>query len=241
MIRRPPRSTLFPYTTLFRSLSPSQTSFVLCVSGDTGKAAVTVTSKPQHTRPDPFCRPRNHCPKNRVKPNLPPLLGSKDTIHRHSTLVLACNPPSRLRRFAGQFDGERPAGLQVGLARAEHRDLVDAPDKPRDPEIGQARLEQLGPQLLGGDLVLGQQDESLALGRVRHASDDRHRAVVLVPAENLDDALLHRPVRHHLAADLGKTREPALDVEETVVVEAAEVAGDEPAALQRGGAVSVSP
>src|SRR5256885_9249158 len=27
MIRRPPRSTLFPYTTLFRSLSPSVLSF----------------------------------------------------------------------------------------------------------------------------------------------------------------------------------------------------------------------
>src|SRR3989440_11400443 len=28
MIRRPPRSTLFPYTTLFRSLSPAQTAEV---------------------------------------------------------------------------------------------------------------------------------------------------------------------------------------------------------------------
>src|SRR5437764_6608586 len=27
MIRRPPRSTLFPYTTLFRSLAPQQVSF----------------------------------------------------------------------------------------------------------------------------------------------------------------------------------------------------------------------
>src|SRR5258708_23567755 len=89
MIRRPPRSTLFPYTTLFRSLSPSQTSFVLCVSGDTGKAAVTVTSKPQHTRPDPFCRPRNHCPKNRVKPNLPPLLDRKSTRLNSSHQIIS--------------------------------------------------------------------------------------------------------------------------------------------------------
>src|SRR3712207_7264948 len=30
MIRRPPRSTLFPYTTLFRSPSPSPTSAATC-------------------------------------------------------------------------------------------------------------------------------------------------------------------------------------------------------------------
>src|SRR4051794_41725728 len=29
MIRRPPRSTLFPYTTLFRSLGPTERSFCL--------------------------------------------------------------------------------------------------------------------------------------------------------------------------------------------------------------------
>src|SRR3712207_7545872 len=29
MIRRPPRSTLFPYTTLFRSLTPSEVRWVL--------------------------------------------------------------------------------------------------------------------------------------------------------------------------------------------------------------------
>src|SRR2546423_11201451 len=35
MIRRPPRSTLFPYTTLFRSirLSPLQTQVVRCLCG----------------------------------------------------------------------------------------------------------------------------------------------------------------------------------------------------------------
>src|SRR2546426_7538663 len=33
MIRRPPRSTLFPYTTLFRSPRPSQANFVLVECG----------------------------------------------------------------------------------------------------------------------------------------------------------------------------------------------------------------
>src|SRR5438309_4296635 len=34
MIRRPPRSTLFPYTTLFRSGAPSPHSFVAVKDGD---------------------------------------------------------------------------------------------------------------------------------------------------------------------------------------------------------------
>src|SRR3712207_8865555 len=34
MIRRPPRSTLFPYTTLFRSVSPIPAHSVLLSSGD---------------------------------------------------------------------------------------------------------------------------------------------------------------------------------------------------------------
>src|SRR5260370_296900 len=33
MIRRPPRSTLFPYTTLFRSASPTSTERTLIIAG----------------------------------------------------------------------------------------------------------------------------------------------------------------------------------------------------------------
>src|SRR2546430_11559387 len=33
MIRRPPRSTLFPYTTLFRSLAPQELAYILNDSG----------------------------------------------------------------------------------------------------------------------------------------------------------------------------------------------------------------
>src|SRR3712207_9596134 len=37
MIRRPPRSTLFPYTTLFRSLQENYQAEVICVAVDVGQ------------------------------------------------------------------------------------------------------------------------------------------------------------------------------------------------------------
>src|SRR3712207_8954124 len=49
MIRRPPRSTLFPYTTLFRSSTPSTTTGCLRFSRSSGTRRVTrpPTDKPQ--------------------------------------------------------------------------------------------------------------------------------------------------------------------------------------------------
>jgi len=43
-------------------------------------------------------------------------------------------------------------------------------------------------------------------------------------------------VRHHLAADLRKAREPPFNEKESVFIEAAEIAGLEPAILQHLGA-----
>src|SRR2546422_7639338 len=47
MIRRPPRSTLFPYTTLFRSLiarvGPSDANVLICGEHGTGKEVVAHT------------------------------------------------------------------------------------------------------------------------------------------------------------------------------------------------------
>src|SRR3712207_8919916 len=47
MIRRPPRSTLFPYTTLFRSVSPQGVLEVL------GKGSVTILD-PAHLQTDAY-------------------------------------------------------------------------------------------------------------------------------------------------------------------------------------------
>src|SRR5260370_28872925 len=47
MIRRPPRSTLFPYTTLFRSVAVAQ-----------GNLTVSISESPQVSQPQPFARGR---------------------------------------------------------------------------------------------------------------------------------------------------------------------------------------
>src|SRR2546422_1556765 len=48
MIRRPPRSTLFPYTTLFRSRAPGQAAFLQLLShaGADGPEAHSTTGRP---------------------------------------------------------------------------------------------------------------------------------------------------------------------------------------------------
>src|SRR5258705_9609415 len=48
MIRRPPRSTLFPYTTLFRSCSTSGTLRVSCRAGSSACSCATARSE-EHT------------------------------------------------------------------------------------------------------------------------------------------------------------------------------------------------
>src|SRR6266511_5623404 len=45
MIRRPPRSTLFPYTTLFRSAGSSRRTVVFTVSREVGDAGSTAASR----------------------------------------------------------------------------------------------------------------------------------------------------------------------------------------------------
>src|SRR2546430_12033356 len=50
MIRRPPRSTLFPYTTLFRSLvSPGQIEVAELHRGNPGKDFVLLARSEEHT------------------------------------------------------------------------------------------------------------------------------------------------------------------------------------------------
>src|SRR3989441_7234268 len=54
MIRRPPRSTLFPYTTLFRSASQSDFQQTNAISGDIGEGTGGVTEFFKHRMVLPF-------------------------------------------------------------------------------------------------------------------------------------------------------------------------------------------
>src|SRR5256885_7283757 len=51
MIRRPPRSTLFPYTTLFRSVGASVTNSVPLFGGGARQLAIDGKSAPQGDKP----------------------------------------------------------------------------------------------------------------------------------------------------------------------------------------------
>src|SRR3712207_8217276 len=64
MIRRPPRSTLFPYTTLFRSPSASAGSGSGCPSAG-GCTARQLGAAPQGSRPDAASGQRQARPESR--------------------------------------------------------------------------------------------------------------------------------------------------------------------------------
>src|SRR5258708_20402830 len=57
MIRRPPRSTLFPYTTLFRSNSPEERAMIQSLSGNRNVPSVVVgvgSDVPSNPQPGRF-------------------------------------------------------------------------------------------------------------------------------------------------------------------------------------------
>src|SRR5256885_5350722 len=65
MIRRPPRSTLFPYTTLFRSRSPSSTSAARSASRPSVLAWRSRRGSRRWTGPTPASPSASPCPSGR--------------------------------------------------------------------------------------------------------------------------------------------------------------------------------
>src|SRR2546430_12475363 len=79
MIRRPPRSTLFPYTTLFRSCAPHEEDgwvkrhlrigeATIRIRGDVGRCAIT-TQNPKTNKPN-FNRSEEHTSELQSQSNL---------------------------------------------------------------------------------------------------------------------------------------------------------------------------
>src|SRR5256885_13093829 len=82
MIRRPPRSTLFPYTTLFRSLRarPAESSLQVFLAGE---------SRQRRGRSDkPFCHPSNRCRDNRDRDRKSTRLNSSHLVISYAVFCL---------------------------------------------------------------------------------------------------------------------------------------------------------
>src|SRR5688572_32478113 len=85
MIRRPPRSTLFPYTTLFRSSFEGTSATTTLLKGDT-RASNTVPVSPKTDRKSTRLNSSHSqisyavfCLKKKKKQAQPPKLHSRDT------------------------------------------------------------------------------------------------------------------------------------------------------------------
>src|SRR2546430_8540513 len=101
MIRRPPRSTLFPYTTLFRS-SSSMENFGPCTS-TASAASMVCTRSEEHTselqsQSNLVCRLLLEKKKNNHQP-LDHLLKSNHTLH----ITLLIPPPTHTLDLPGHL------------------------------------------------------------------------------------------------------------------------------------------
>src|SRR3712207_8698698 len=85
MIRRPPRSTLFPYTTLFRSLAASQVCKILCRTSSWLNCASA--SMPVKPLPSVLLF---HRPDARRPDHLPPSRSEEHTSELQSRQYLVC-------------------------------------------------------------------------------------------------------------------------------------------------------
>src|SRR5260370_11217147 len=91
MIRRPPRSTLFPYTTLFRSFTRRQVAIQNRVASNIGISQSTFSVKVLNL----FSRSRRKTNKRKSKHSA--MLRNKETRHRMFTLALVRFPPTATR------------------------------------------------------------------------------------------------------------------------------------------------
>src|SRR3989441_10147360 len=123
MIRRPPRSTLFPYTTLFRSRGPEQLSF----EGVGPDVIVTdprgIDETPHHQRDTP----------NRA--SLPSILLQE---HAERSLGDSFDQPAEASLQLGGLAGPRVPYCVVGLARCGHLRVAQL-DRPPIDHAGRAR------------------------------------------------------------------------------------------------------
>src|SRR3712207_7990949 len=94
MIRRPPRSTLFPYTTLFRSLLPPGRAARACENAPRGDASPSVPAVPKgvpSVRPGSLLLDRKSTRLNSSHANISYAVFCLNKKHN-----IFCTPPSHL-------------------------------------------------------------------------------------------------------------------------------------------------
>src|SRR6266498_6064553 len=102
MIRRPPRSTLFPYTTLFRSQPPS-------TSAPSAATLVPLGHRRQQSRPNPS-RPAAHVAGSILRRPTTPTKTSRSSSRTSSPLPHLDGLASHVTAFTQRLTGRRLGG-----------------------------------------------------------------------------------------------------------------------------------
>src|SRR5256885_10967174 len=115
MIRRPPRSTLFPYTTLFRSpeVKPEETPAAIT------PASVTPTEPQPAAKTEVFAAPQAPAPAEKPETNLPAVVGNAVPKHgphergvKEGGVIAGRTPPTHRKSDARRVGA--PAAGKVG-------------------------------------------------------------------------------------------------------------------------------
>src|SRR5205807_2772820 len=122
-----------------------------------------------------------------------------------------------------QFMSELLATFDVELAGGENGNVFYHDGTFRDPKIRDATFIQRSAEFIHFNRVGGEEKQRFAF---RFVGDSANGDAPLASfqTERADDLLLDYLVRHHFAADLGKTRKPSFDVKKAVFVQPADIA-----------------
>src|SRR3989441_5427274 len=178
MIRRPPRSTLFPHTTLFRSLGISQVpprvvTFSRAESGREPASYVKSSRGMAGSRPV-SATPQVHPPRGAARGTGPGGRAGSDR-HRREHLAGRGVPPRRSARGDGGSGRHHPPPTRAGPPRAR-QDPVAAVGAPRH----RSRVRDLPRGTLGRDQpILLTTWKARLLRTSAHSFSRRQRATVL--------------------------------------------------------------
>src|SRR5438552_15456592 len=128
--------------------------------------------------------------------------------------------PSLVRSRSGQF----LATPDVEFAGSENGDFFYHDGTFRDPKIRDAGFIEGGAQFVHLDWIGSEEQQRFTFRFIRHSANG-DASLASFHTESIDNLLLDYFVWHHFTANLGEARKPAFDVEESVLVQPANVTG----------------